>query len=63
MANVGQHYVNVVLLGEEIVEIMDDSCIPIMGFLPPCLTSTIPSSRRYPIAFTALASKVKTTVP
>jgi hypothetical protein len=30
MANVGQHYVNAVLLGEEMVELMDDSCVPII---------------------------------
>jgi hypothetical protein len=30
MANVGQRYVNVVLLSEEMVEVLDDSCVPIL---------------------------------
>jgi hypothetical protein len=30
MANVDQHYVNAVLLVEEMVELMDDSCVPII---------------------------------
>jgi hypothetical protein len=30
MANVGRHYVNVLLLGQEIVEVLDESCVPIM---------------------------------
>jgi hypothetical protein len=30
MARVGQHYVNVLLLGHEIVEVLDESCVPVM---------------------------------